>query len=366
MKVISSTNPNGALLKGLDHLLLSGTLEDSRNGPVLVSQSPVTTVTAKPRQRVLFSALRDANPFFQVMEAVWMLCGRNDVALPAVYAKQLQLYSDDGARLNGAYGHRWRNHFGFDQLEELISELSTNPKTRRCVLSMWDGHEDLQAAAAGSLDVPCNTHIYFRVNPSGALDMTVCCRSNDAVWGAHGANVVHFSFLLEYIADCLGCQVGIMYQVSNNYHIYTERDDVKRLVTMTAPGDVNDLAHGISNYAVDDRYLSLRTTTYPVITAGTSLERRQEWHKNAELILEAALVGHVRGLRRSMELMPASDPFLREIVLPLAAAHEAYKEGDHSSAWSLASEIAAPDWRTACIEWMQRRKTWKGPTHAPF
>jgi hypothetical protein len=47
---------------------------------VLVSQTPVVTCYSAPTQRVLFSPMRDANPFFHLMEALWMLAGRDDVA----------------------------------------------------------------------------------------------------------------------------------------------------------------------------------------------------------------------------------------------------------------------------------------------
>ena len=354
MKVIHSTNPNNALEAGLFHLLHAGVREDSRNGAVLVAPTPVVTLTSMPRQRVLFSSLRDANPFFHVMEAVWMLCGRNDVALPARYAKQLELYSDDGTTLNGAYGHRWRNHFGFDQLQDIIAELTINPTSRRCVLSMWDGSEDLQAAANGSKDVPCNTHIYFRLN-QGAVDMTVSCRSNDAVWGAHGANVVHFSFLQEYVANCLTRAVGTLYQVSNNYHVYAEREDVKRLIG----DDKEDLA-----YKDDNRYMQgVYTSAYPVISGGSLPAVRQAWHDLAERILNTALEGKVRDQYASLRpdgSIHATDPFLAKVVAPLAAAHEAYKAGEHVEALRYVSEIEAPDWKVGCAEWLYRRWNWNG------
>lgn len=55
------------------------------------------------------------------------------------------------------------------------------------------------------------------------LDLTVCCRSNDAIWGAHGANAVHFSILQEYLAARIGVGVGKLYQLSNNYHGYLDK-----------------------------------------------------------------------------------------------------------------------------------------------
>src|SRR6185312_8148215 len=92
------------------------------------------------------------------------------------------------------------------------------------VIQMWDANADL---GRDSKDLPCNTHVYLGVSYGetdrpNRLNMTVCCRSNDVIWGAYGANAVHFSFLQEYLAGRLGLDVGNLYQVSNNYHAYRE------------------------------------------------------------------------------------------------------------------------------------------------
>ena len=131
-----------------------------------------------------------------------MLAGRGDLASVEQFNKGMAKYSDDGKGLNGAYGWRWRGMFGFDQLTEVVNELSINPTSRRCVLAMYDPVWDMQDNPE-SLDIPCNTHIYFDCRHN-KLNMTVCCRSNDALWGAYGANAVHMSMLMEYIAAAVG------------------------------------------------------------------------------------------------------------------------------------------------------------------
>lgn len=236
MKVISARNVNDALASGLLYLFYDGIEESSRNGPVIVAPGPVTTLYRNPRERILWMPERDANPFFHLFESLWMLAGRNDVAFPAFFAKQMSEYSDDGKTMRGAYGYRWRKWFGYDQLNVIVAELKRDPASRRCVLDMWDGgkyaypwrghlSEEAELSDAGDLlattkDKPCNTHIYVDVR-GGALNITVCCRSNDIWWGAYGANAVHFSFLQEYLATMVGVPIGRYWQISNNYHIYT-------------------------------------------------------------------------------------------------------------------------------------------------
>lgn len=96
---------------------------------------------------------------------------------------------------------------------------------------MWDGFTDLQKARAGGKDLPCNTAIYF--DPLGDdLNMTVSNRSNDLVWGAYGANVVHMSMIHSYVAHMVGKKVGTYYQESNNLHLYTDFPITQKLIDL--------------------------------------------------------------------------------------------------------------------------------------
>jgi hypothetical protein len=139
--------------------------ESSRNGDVLRIAEPVLITYEKPRERVLFNHARDANPFALLMEALWMLAGRNDVASLAYYTKHFKEYSDDGKRLNGAYGDRWRHaicysrsddmacHPTEDQLDIIVAHLKAQPNSRRAVLSMWNVDQDL--LKIGTSSYPC-------------------------------------------------------------------------------------------------------------------------------------------------------------------------------------------------------------------
>lgn len=219
MHVIEARNVNDALYLGIEHLSKVGIRRDSRNGPVKIAPTPVTTVYQRPLERVVLWPERDANPFFHLYESLWMLAGRRDVAPLARYAKQMLEYSDDGKTLHGAYGYRWRHYFNHDQLKLIAEALQKNPDDRRQVLQMWSAELDLGRTGK---DVPCNVMATFQINTEGTLDLTVFCRSNDIIWGAYGANAVHFSFLLEYMALWVGVPVGRLYQVSVNWHAYLE------------------------------------------------------------------------------------------------------------------------------------------------
>ncbi len=333
MRVIQAINVEQALSEGVRLLHYFGTAQESRGGKVIVAVGPVTTVYQNPCQRVLFNADRDANPFFHFLEALWMLGGRNDVAYMEMVLPSFAQFSDDGETFHGAYGRRWRGHFVpntvksyflIDQLSVIMAILKENPDDRRAVLTMWDPTIDLGEVGK---DFPCNTHIYFsRCNAAQKLDMTVCCRSNDIIWGAYGANAVHMSVLQEVMAAGIGCEVGQYWQISNNFHGYIKTlDPLKHLID--AP--------------TFNPYMSLK----PYKMVNTPIE---QWFSELKMFLEEP---HAIGFK---------DSFFRKVALPIYKAVIAYRSGDEKSRYDEAlfeiEVCAADDWRTACKAWLIRRK----------
>lgn len=193
-----------------------GVRQGSRNGAVIRLPGPAVIAYQQPMHMVVTDRDRDANPFFHLFEAMWMLSGSDSVAWPSFFAKQLAAYSDDGKTFNAAYGHRWRVAAGMDQLAKVAERLYINPNCRRQVVTIWLPRDlDNQ----NTKDLPCNTQVMFEVT-DGRLNMTVVNRSNDAIWGCFGANVVHFSMLLVYMAHLSRHYVGSYVHFTNNLHVY--------------------------------------------------------------------------------------------------------------------------------------------------
>ena len=312
--IISVNDVNQALYEALWWIKITGIVETSRNGPVLVAPGPVITEYATPQHRVLYSPARDANPVFHLVEAAWMLAGRNLVEELTPFNAGMAAYANQGV-LHGAYGHRWRSAMGFDQLRALVQHLEDNPESRRAVLQMWDAHQDLGVSMN---DIPCNTHVYLDLR-GGRLNMTVCCRSNDIVWGAYGANVVHFSFLQEWLSAALGVPMGVYTQMSNNFHIYTENEAAKRC-----------LKNGCEpEYRV--------APAIPLVACG---ENAWDFLYDCELFFENLP-------------MPPRTYFAKRVLWPLAHAYLTRKNGGD---WA-ACLVDTPhcDWRVAFEEWAARR-----------
>jgi thymidylate synthase len=340
MYVFQGRNAQQILPRVAQHMKLYGVERESRNGKVKVFPYPVTTVYERPQERVIFSKSRKANPFFHFFEALWMLDGRKDVSWIEFYNSTFGQFSDDGLTFNGAYGARWRSHFGYDQLERIASALAEHKDDRRQVLTMWDARLDLGLA---SKDVPCNTHCYFQVGTSGSLDLFVSNRSNDMIWGTYGSNVVHFSMLLEFMAARIGVPVGKYYQVSMNTHIYERHFSL-----------LNDLPSEVGLFGDEKTWKTskIKETDPYVVRPGEIIsmvkngESASDWRNDLSQFMKNEPSIYVTR-------------FFNEVASPLRAAWALFKkksEDRFDSALEALGRCAASDWALACRDFIHERR----------
>lgn len=338
MRVIAARNVNDALVSGVALMKAGALKQASRAGDTLEYPEPVCTVYERPLERVLFDQVRDANPFFHLLEALWMLAGRNDVAWLARFNKRMATYSDDGVTFNAAYGYRWRQQFQLqaangapatDQLPIIAELLRRDPDTRRAVLQIWDAEADL---GVPSKDLACNTQAMFKVR-DGKLNMLVTNRSNDMIWGCYGANAVHFSFLLEYVAGQVGVPAGFYRQMSDSFHAYTE--------TWPKVSDIADRYEG-------DPYAKGEVSVYPLVSDAGSFDAELErWMASAPEKLSLAEAGAQQGWRNA---------YFPHVATPVHNAWFAYKAKNYALANEWLQLCAATDWARACREWLMRRE----------
>lgn len=321
MHHILAKNVNEAYYLALNSLRKTGVKQDSRNGPVLTFPYPLVTRYRYPRERVLFCAKRNANPFFHLMEALWMLDGRRDLGWIKRFNQRFGEYSDDGKIVTGAYGYRWRHKFGYDQIDTIIKKLEKNPLDRRVVLQMWDATDDLRYEGK---DAPCNTHVYFRV-VGKTLDATVCNRSNDLIWGLYGANAVHMSIMQEYVAACLGLEPGYLYTWSNNPHAYID------VLERVGEPELQDDLYSHAGVRAEPLFGGVRRQTF-----------------------EADLWSFMDDLQHPGQVRLYATPFFNNVAQRVALAWFAYKAGDWASVWLHTAKIDAEDWNIACTQWMKR------------
>jgi hypothetical protein len=326
-------NVQEGLYVGLRLLKEDGVWRDTRSGRVIEYPAPVMTIYKRPEERVLFYPIRDANPFFHLFEALWMLAGQNDLEFVSRFNNRMKEFSDDGVNLHGAYGYRWRKYFSKDQLNLVVSHLKQNPDSRRAVLQMWSA-DDLQKIVDEPTckDVPCNTQVYFKIR-GGRLQMTVTCRSNDIIWGTYGANAVHFSILQEYIAARIGTAMGTYYHLSDSYHAY-EKIFHKTCEILKHKDTGNTLWY--------DSYLGwnkgMHYSPEPLFSVPEKIDE-DLW-----------------GFMRSPFNAIYKNPFFKQTAVPMLKAWGAYKQHQYEEAIDYLQDVPALDWRKAAIEWLERRQ----------
>lgn len=341
MHTIEARNVNDAYEKAIRLINIVGEPVQTRNGPAYRAPRPVTTTYYKPDECVLLDPDRDANPFFHVMEALWILAGRRDVAWLSYFNSRIATYSDNGVTFHGAYGWRLRTHFGVDQIAGAINLLRANPDDRRVVLSIWDPIVDL---AANSKDIPCNDMCKVEI-ANGRLQLSVFNRSNDILWGCYGANAVQFSFLQQYIAAALGVPVGCLHQISTNWHWYGALPTTKDWI-------------GTNPYLAENALVPLSLLTDDETIDMLDNDLRLFFQDAPDFL--AGKPPYV-----APREVPYQTRWMREVAWPMLRAWHAFKKTDFNGdakprnwpdALLCADRILAKDWRVACVSWLERRR----------
>ena len=124
-------------------------------------------------------------------------------------------------QLGPVYGHQWRHFDGIDgnnenksdQIVWLIKEISTNPDSRRVILSSWNPNQINEMALP-----PCHTLAQFRVL-NGKLSCQLYQRSADMFLGVP-FNIASYSLLTNMLAQICNLELGTFVWVGGDCHIY--------------------------------------------------------------------------------------------------------------------------------------------------
>lgn len=157
---------------------------------------------------------------FALAELIWILAGSNDAGVINFWNPSLSRFSGSDSKYHGAYGHRIRTNFGFDQLERAYLTLKNNPKSRQSVILIWDPQKDVpdEAGLAVSDDIPCNICSLLKMRDN-KLEWTQIMRSNDIFLGLP-YNLIQFTSMQEILAGWLDVDVGSYCHYSDSLHLY--------------------------------------------------------------------------------------------------------------------------------------------------
>jgi len=192
---------------------------------------------------------------------------------------------------------------------------------------MWDCTQWSNDLTGDWKDRPCNLAVSLGVRKK-KLNMSIYCRSNDIIWGCYGANAVHFSMLLEYLAGRIGVGMGTMVQYSHNWHVYV--DVLKKFEEKEGPHRPE-----VTKYKMDHCFIGKHWDDWD-----NDLNAFMEWH-------------NLPALRRPEFV----NQWFSDIAVPMVRTHALYREKDHHGAMLMADAIRAEDWRLAAKSWLIRRQS---------
>jgi thymidylate synthase len=164
--------------------------------------------------------LRKTFPKSAAAEVAWYASGTQDVTWMRQHAPFWDKFVEaDRTTVLSAYGYRWREHFGRDQLGLAIDTLREDSSDRRTYISAWDPGLD-GLGAAGQRNVPCPVGFTLHV-VAGELHSTLFIRSSDAFVGLP-YDVMGHALLMDAVAATLGVEPGVMQVTAAHLHLYED------------------------------------------------------------------------------------------------------------------------------------------------
>lgn len=162
-----------------------------------------------------------------IYELLWFLRGDTNIAwLRDRGVKIWNQWADENGDLGPVYGHQWRsweaqNGSTIDQIARVESEIRTNPKSRRLIVSAWNVGELDQMALP-----PC--HLLFQFYVAGdRLSCQLYQRSADMFLGVP-FNIASYSLLTMMMAKVTGLRPGEFVHTLGDLHLYRNHFDQAR------------------------------------------------------------------------------------------------------------------------------------------
>jgi thymidylate synthase len=211
----------------LEHVLTHGVKKDDRTGTGTLScfgyqmrfdlraGFPLLT-TKKLHTRSIFA------------ELLWFIQGATNVNWLREQGVTIwDEWADPDGELGPIYGYQWRSWPSpdgghIDQLARVIESITTNPDSRRHIVTAWNVG-DLDAMALP----PCHALFQF-YDAEGRLSCQLYQRSADIFLGVP-FNIASYALLTHMVAQVCGLEVGDFVHTLGDAHLYRNHLEQARL-----------------------------------------------------------------------------------------------------------------------------------------
>ena len=169
-----------------------------------------------------------------VHELLWFLKGETNIQ----YLKENGVsiwneWADENGELGPVYGKQWRSWQSadgkiIDQVSDLISQIKSNPDSRRLIISAWNVGELPQMAL-----MPCHALFQFYV-ADGKLSCQLYQRSADVFLGVP-FNIASYALLTLMIAQVCELEPGEFVHTFGDVHLYNNHLEQAQLQLTRKP-----------------------------------------------------------------------------------------------------------------------------------
>jgi thymidylate synthase len=237
------------------HILTNGTKKEDRTGTGTIStfgyqmrfnlQDGFPLVTTK---KLHLKSI--------IHELLWFLTGNTNIKyLQDNGVKIWNEWADEEGNLGPVYGHQWRSWTTkegntIDQISNLITQIKTNPDSRRLLINAWNVGDIEEMALP-----PCHCLFQFYVS-EGKLSCQLYQRSGDYFLGVP-FNIASYALLTMMIAQVCDLEVGDFVHTFGDVHIYSNHIEQVKEQLSREPKDlpkmkVNPAVKNIFDFTYDD------------------------------------------------------------------------------------------------------------------
>jgi thymidylate synthase len=162
-----------------------------------------------------------------IYELLWFLRGDTNISYLNEHGVTIwDEWADESGNLGRVYGAQWRdwrgaNGIGVDQIDKVISQIKSNPHSRRLIVSAWNPAEVEETALP-----PCHVLFQFYVQ-DGELSCQLYQRSADLFLGVP-FNIASYSLLMMMVAQVTDLKPGDFVHTFGDLHLYLNHIDQAR------------------------------------------------------------------------------------------------------------------------------------------
>ena len=163
-----------------------------------------------------------------IHELLWFLQGDTNIRyLQENKVRIWDEWADENGNLGPVYGAQWRSWraadgHSVDQIQQLVSDIKTNPNSRRLIVSAWNVGEIENMALP-----PCHAFFQFYV-ADGRLSCQLYQRSADIFLGVP-FNIASYALLLMMVARATDLEPGDFVHTLGDAHLYSNHLSQARL-----------------------------------------------------------------------------------------------------------------------------------------